>query len=378
MKYLRVRSIERQRSMSTIGRTVFVSYCHADAAWLDRLKIHLRPLVRQGEIDVWDDSRISPGQEWREQIGEALARAGIAILLVSADFLASDFILSNELPLLLHRAAKGGLLVVPLIVSPCLLEEHQGLSRYQSANRPDRPLSGMSPTEVEATLASLGRSVGQYFRVFERSTTNAPASSPIAGPSGQLIRTTASGSSPPNSPDTPLVVDRPLNLGFDGSAPDGIPIGWFNSFGHVSGVSTDYRIRLCPRSEDRAAGMCAVLEKATPQLGQFGSLMQRCRGRFLAGRTIRLVGELRTEGVSDWAGMWLRADAEEQPNLFFDNMSRRPVVGTTNWTSYFIDAPLPANVDWLNYGVVLSGTGALFVDNIQILAWRTDGGWESV
>ncbi len=90
------------------------------------------------------------------------------------------------------------------------------------------------------------------------------------------------------------------------------------------------------------------------------------------------MGELRTEGVSDWAGMWLRADAEEQPNLFFDNMSRRPVVGTTNWTSYFIDAPLPANVDWLNYGVVLSGTGALFVDNIQILAWRTDGGWESV
>ena len=76
--------------------------------------------------------------------------------------------------------------------------------------------------------------------------------------------------------------------------------------------------------------------------------MQRCPGRLLAGRTIRIEGELRTANVSGWAGLWLRADADGEPNLFFDNMSRRPVIGPTNWTRYFIDAPLPVNTDWLN------------------------------
>src|SRR6187455_1505224 len=101
--------------MSTIERNVFISYCHADAGWLDRVKVHLRPLARRTALDIWEDSRISPGQEWREEIAKALARARVAILIVSADFLASEFVVSNELPPLLHRAAQGGLLVLPLI-----------------------------------------------------------------------------------------------------------------------------------------------------------------------------------------------------------------------------------------------------------------------
>ena len=84
--------------MSTTERHVFISYCHRDTAWLDRLKIHLRPLVRRTSLDLWDDSRISPGQAWQKEIAGALARADVAILLVSADFLASDFIVNNELP----------------------------------------------------------------------------------------------------------------------------------------------------------------------------------------------------------------------------------------------------------------------------------------
>jgi hypothetical protein len=59
--------------------------------------------------------------------------------LVSADFLASDFVVNNELPPLLDRAGNGGLLIVPLIVGPRLFSEHDELSRYQSVNSPDRP-----------------------------------------------------------------------------------------------------------------------------------------------------------------------------------------------------------------------------------------------
>jgi hypothetical protein len=373
--------------MGAVERHVFISYCHADTAWLDRLKIHLRPLVRRTSLDLWDDSRISLGQAWHEEIDRALARADVAILLVSADFLASDFIVNNELPPLLHRAAHGGLLIVPLIVSPCLFSEHEGLSRYQCANNPERPLSGMSLTDAEAVFVSLGRSIDQYLRSLD--TSLKPGGFPVT-PGGPRVETlsitgargrsstTGTPALPAASLYSPLVVERPLNLSFDGSAPDGIPIGWFNSFGHVSGVSTDYRIRVVQRSEDRAAGTCAVLEKETASLEEFGSLMQRCPGRFLAGRTIRLEGELRTENVSRWAGLWLRADADERPNLFFDNMSRRPVIGTTDWARYFIDAPLPANTDWLNYGIVLSGAGTLYADNMRLLVWLPDGRWEGV
>ncbi len=373
--------------MSTVERHVFISYSHRDTAWLDRLKIHFRPLVRRTSIDLWDDSRISPGKAWHKEIAGALARADVAILLVSADFLASDFIVNNELPPLLHRAARGGLLIVPMIVSPCLFSEHEELSRYQCANNPQRPLSGMSLTDAEAAFVSLGRSVDQYFRSLDTSsrpggfpeTPAVPRVRTVSINGGRGRSSTTGAPAQPAAPAYgPLVVDRPLNLNFDGFAPDGIPIGWFNSFGHVSGVSTDYGIRLVQRSEDPAAGTCAVLEKATAALDEFGSLMQRCPGRFLAGRTIRLEGELRTENVSCWAGLWLRADADEQPSLFFDNMSRRPVIGTTGWMRYFIDAPLPANTDWLNYGIVLVGAGALYADNIRLLVWLPEGRWEDV
>ena len=370
-----------------IERAVFVSYCHADAAWLDRVRIHFRPLVRQTGLDLWDDSRILPGQAWHEEISKALARARVAILLVSADFLASDFVVNNELPPLLHQAARGGLLIVPLIVSHCLFREHEELARYQSVNSPDRPLSDMSIGDAEATLVALGRSVDHYFRFLDTAQltgggTTAPADLRAAPSSMSDVSEKSRAPNIPGRPVSsrydPLAVDRPLNLSFDGAVRNGIPVGWFNSFGHVSGVSTDYGIRIVRRSTDSEAGTCVVLEKRAAVEGEFGSLMQRCPGRLLAGRTIRIEGELRTENVSGWAGLWLRADADEDPNLFFDNMSRHPVVGTTNWTRYFIDAPLPINTDWLNYGIVLSGAGIVYADNIRLLVWNADGRWEDV
>jgi hypothetical protein len=343
--------------------------------------------VRRTSLDLWDDSRISPGQAWQKEIAGALARADVAILLVSADFLASDFIVNNELPPLLHRAVRGGLLIVPLILSPCLFSEQEELSRYQCANNPQRPLSAMSLTDAEAAFVSLGRSIDRYFRSLDTSPRPGGFAVTPSGPAVETLSindareqssTTGTPALPAASLYGPLVVDRPLNLNFDGFAPDGIPVGWFNSFGHVSGVSTDYRIRVVQRAADPAAGTCAVLEKARAAFDEFGSLMQRCPGRFLAGRTIRIEGELRTENVSGWAGLWLRADAVQQPNLFFDNMARRPIIGTTGWARYFIDAPLPANTDWLNYGIVLSGAGALYADNIRLLVWLPEGRWEDV
>jgi hypothetical protein len=86
-------------------RQLFISYSHADREWVDRLQKMMQPLVRNDDLKLWDDSQIPAGARWKEEIEHALATAKVALLLVSSDFLASDFVNSSELPHIL-RAAK--------------------------------------------------------------------------------------------------------------------------------------------------------------------------------------------------------------------------------------------------------------------------------
>src|SRR5687768_10381779 len=110
---------------------VFVSYSHRDRRWLERLQVHLKPLVRERLIELWDDSQIQAGDRWKDEITRALEAADVAILLVSADFLASDFIANDELPPLLAKAESDGTWILPVIVSPCRFADTESLSRFQ-------------------------------------------------------------------------------------------------------------------------------------------------------------------------------------------------------------------------------------------------------
>jgi len=143
---------------------IFVSYSHHDEAWLKRLQVHLAPLERRGLVDVWADTRIAPGQRWRDEIEIALNSARVAILLVSADFLASDFIRDRELPLLVQEADVDGCRILPLVVGPCLYRETPELARYQSVNPPDQPLSAMGQAAAEQEMVNLARSVVELTR----------------------------------------------------------------------------------------------------------------------------------------------------------------------------------------------------------------------
>lgn len=135
--------------------TVFVSYCRKDLGWLKRLRVHLRPLERRGNLDIWDDSRLNIGEHWREQIADAVEKAAAVILIVSADFLASDFIMLEELPSLLQKARKDGALVLPIVVQPCTLSLHPELRRFQAMNTASHPLSKRSKPDVEQFLRDL-------------------------------------------------------------------------------------------------------------------------------------------------------------------------------------------------------------------------------
>jgi hypothetical protein len=137
---------------------VFVSYSHRDKEWLDRLQTHLRPLEREGLIERWDDTRIEAGLQWHEEIRSALASSKVAVLLVSADFLASEFIATEELPSLLASAEAQGLVILPMIISPSRFDKTP-LARFQSVNSPSRPLAGLSTNEQEAMFVQMANAV---------------------------------------------------------------------------------------------------------------------------------------------------------------------------------------------------------------------------
>jgi len=150
----------RMKSMTNATRRrVFISYSHQDATWPKRLQVHLRPIVRDGLIELWDDSRILPGTEWRSALGDALLSADCAVFLISADFLASDFILNDELPPLLEKAATGGTQILSVIVGHCMYTRLEHLSRYQAVNPPTRPLTAMPGHEAEETLFRVAEAI---------------------------------------------------------------------------------------------------------------------------------------------------------------------------------------------------------------------------
>ncbi|MDX1655982.1 MAG: toll/interleukin-1 receptor domain-containing protein [Candidatus Competibacteraceae bacterium] len=146
---------------NTPNKPVFISYSHRDARWLKRLQTHLRPLERGGKVQPWDDTHLRAGDDWRQGIEKALGEARVAVLLISADFLASDFIHEVELPRLLAGAEGEGTVILPLILSPCLFRQMPELARFQAVNSPDRPLSDLSRGKQEAVLVDLARRIGE-------------------------------------------------------------------------------------------------------------------------------------------------------------------------------------------------------------------------
>ncbi len=138
---------------------VFISYSHRDKEYLDRLMIHLRPLEKEGLIDLWVDTRIRPGDIWKKEIESALEQSTVAVLLVSADFLASDFITENELPPLLRNAEQAGTRILPLILKPCRFTRDKNLRHFQAINDPSETLIQITEADQEYLYDSVAREI---------------------------------------------------------------------------------------------------------------------------------------------------------------------------------------------------------------------------
>lgn len=98
---------------------IFYSYSHKDEDLRDELQKHLSILRRQGVINSWHDRRISVGTEWVGQIDEHLNSANVILLLVSADFIASDYCYDLEMARAMERHDAKEACVIPISLRPC-------------------------------------------------------------------------------------------------------------------------------------------------------------------------------------------------------------------------------------------------------------------
>ncbi len=148
---------------------IFISYSHRDEKALGQLQRFLRPLERDGLIELWADTRIQPGDPWAAEIDQALDRATVAVLLISQDFIDSDFITDKELPRLLARAGTDDLKILPVFLSPSTAdftsypytdprtgeEQRFNLTSIQGYGTPNKPLSERSWSQREKIYVQL-------------------------------------------------------------------------------------------------------------------------------------------------------------------------------------------------------------------------------
>ena len=139
--------------------SVFLSYSHKDEDWKKRLRTHLGVLESEGLLDVWDDRRIEGGDDWFEEIQEAMAKASVAVLLISADFLTSKFILGEEVPKLLERRAREGLPVIPVIVATCAWDQVKWLQGIQGHPRDGRSLFSLQGDRRNQELTKIAKEI---------------------------------------------------------------------------------------------------------------------------------------------------------------------------------------------------------------------------
>lgn len=129
--------------------SLFVSYAHEDQDIVAELRKCFIPLERRfGCQLLWDDSRIRGGQLWLDQIEQAMAEARFAVLLMSADFMASSFIQNQELPMLVGP--------IDLSIS--------GVDQLQFVNPPGQPLGGMGRFARQAWYRKVAMAVKEVLK----------------------------------------------------------------------------------------------------------------------------------------------------------------------------------------------------------------------
>jgi GTPase SAR1 family protein len=134
---------------------LFICYAHTNERTVRQLIPSLKVLARRGYVAPWRDADLVPGEDWDETIKERLSNAKVILLMVSRDFLASDYITPQERPLAMSLMEGEKAVVVPVLLSPCSWRE-EDFARLEKLPRKDEPVSLFSPRENAWVLVEDG------------------------------------------------------------------------------------------------------------------------------------------------------------------------------------------------------------------------------
>jgi len=144
---------------------VFISYSHKNEKEKDALVDHLKVLEKAGGyIDLWNDDRIGGGEGWENDINKAIKKAKIAILLISAQFLGSEFILGKEVPKLMQRRKKEGLKVIPVIAKACAWRKIRWLNKLNAKPKNGTPIWRGGNEDPDEELTKIAEEISEILQ----------------------------------------------------------------------------------------------------------------------------------------------------------------------------------------------------------------------
>ncbi len=139
-----------------------------------------------------------------------------------------------------------------------------------------------------------------------------------------------------------------------------VPQGWLAAGSRPQ----DYKMTV-DRTVAHSGKASALLKSAVSEPGGFGTLMQTFKADTYRGKRVRMSGYVRSEDVKNSAGLWMRVDGSRDEPLAFDNMQDRPIKGTTDWKKYEIVLDVPDSAQNIAFGLLLSGAGRTWVDDLS-------------
>jgi hypothetical protein len=155
------------QAMTTEPIDLFYSYAHEDETLLKKLNTHLAALQRQGLLRAWYDRDILAGSLWAQEINIHLQTAHIILLLISPEFIASDYCYGNEMTEALKRHALGEARVIPIILRPC---DWQSSPFAQLQTLPKNAKAVTLWTDRDAAFADVARGIREVIESFNKKT----------------------------------------------------------------------------------------------------------------------------------------------------------------------------------------------------------------
>ena len=146
---------------------VVISYAHKDEQCMVELRDQFAPWVNKGDIELWTDNYILPGQEWNEEIIARLKEADVIIMLFSANFFTSNYIQNIEYKIALDRHNRGEALAVGVVVKPCNWEVTE-MGKYQVLPAGAGPISCYRPMKRAGIYQQVSATIMDTAKAFRK------------------------------------------------------------------------------------------------------------------------------------------------------------------------------------------------------------------